>query len=176
MGATIMTRLATITSDCVFMPGTRMSGATVSENDYPPIDPDLRSTRGRFSSSWLPEIRDELDELTRLRAGWDSYDADPPVAGIVSAAKEFIEAVADPFRGLPRPSIVTATRNGGVQFEWGTHGGKYFELEFESPTRVEYLFVDPTESIVTEESSDFENNAELLGRVERFIGDAAVGL
>ncbi len=170
-----MSGTATITPEPISISGFRSEGATITEHDYLPIELSFRKPRSRFRSAWLDEIVDQIDRLARLPAGWDSYGADRPDAEIISASRRLIECIADPFRGLSRPTIVTATRRGGIQFEWGVHDGAYFELEIVSPTSVEYLFVDRPQRIEVEDSADIQIDSDLIDKVDRYIRNAAQG-
>ena len=170
-----MNDTATITPEPIVISGHRSEGATITEHDCLQIDLGSRRRRSRFKSAWLTEVVDQIDRLARLPAGWDSYGADRPDVETVSASRSLIECIADPFRGLPRPTVVMATRSGGIQFEWGVHGGAYFELEFVSPTCVEYLFVDRPRHIEVEVCVDIQNDSDFIDKVAKYIRDAALG-
>jgi hypothetical protein len=165
MGAGAMTELATITDECVSFIEYRQAGATISENDYETIDYHLR--RSRSQSKWLPELLREIDRLARLAAGWDSYGADPPSPDMILAARKLIEHLTESYLGLPRPTVVTATRSGSIQFEWGSDHDRYFELECVSPETAEYLFSERGLRLEIEGSTQFKT--EQIDKVIGFI-------
>ena len=163
MGAGAMTEIATITDECVSFVEYRQAGATISEDDYETIDYNLRPSRSR--SKWLPELLQEIDRLARLAAGWDSYGAGRPSPDIILAARNLIEHLADSYLGLPRPTVVTATRSGGIQFEWGSDHDRYFELECVGPETAEYLFSERGLGLEIEGSTQFKTD-----QIDRVIG------
>lgn len=137
-----MSGAATITAEPVRLSEYRSAGATISEYDYQTIDFNFRRPQSSAAPIWLAEVLEEIDELGQLPNGWDSYGADPPGAELVLAARSFIRDAVYSDGALPRPSVVTATRSGGIQLEWGCHDGAYFELEYVSHDTAHYFFND----------------------------------
>ena len=143
LGEGIMTGTPTITTESVPLLRYRPEGATISEDDYRPIDPNFQLVPSRFMTHWLAEVLDEIDKLAQLPPGWDSNGAGPVEAEIVAAARRLIREIANPYVGIPRPTVLTATRSGGIQFEWGSHEDAYFELEILNRDNVQYFQCDP---------------------------------
>jgi hypothetical protein len=163
-----MTRVATITTDC--LPSwAQVAGATMTEDYYPTIDTDFRLYQRRQNSAWLIEVLDEIEQLAQLPAGWDSHGAASLNIEKISLAKMAIESLADRLRDLPRPRVVTASRSGGIQFEWGAHCGKYFELETVSPSDVEFLYIDPANGLELEKQVELDHYQinEIAGFISR---------
>jgi len=65
--------------------------------------------------SWLRTIVVQLEECSRLKAGWDSYAAQPVSSTACVAAYRIIRELAT--RNTPVPSVVP-TSDGLIQFEW----------------------------------------------------------
>ncbi len=120
-------------------------------------------------ASWLVEVQQEIDRLAQLPAGWDSYGADAPDNAILSAARSVIGRIATINEGLPPPTVVAPSRSGGIQFEWGVHGRAYFELEFVSPSCVEYLFVDRSRGIEVEDAANIHDDGNFMAEVADYI-------
>lgn len=63
-----------------------------------------------------------LDDLARLEPDWDSYDALPPTATAIQAARGFLLLVAERLEASGpeclRPFTVVPVPDGGVQIEW----------------------------------------------------------
>jgi hypothetical protein len=101
--------------------------------DEPPYAPE-------FPSGWYFRVLGELRRLAEMPKGWDSHGADPPELPMIWAASEIAHALAQ--FDWTEPSVVTATRSGGIQFEWGFHVDAYFELECVSRDTAHYFFSD----------------------------------
>jgi len=143
-----MNGTAIMTAVGVAPPKYRPEGATITEGEYRLIDPNYGLSESRLNAGWMTGVLQEVDELAQLPAGWDSYGADPPEPNLVATARRLIELIAD--ERLPAPAVVTATRMGGIQFEWGSHDGVYFEVECAAPDEVEYYFVDSRRGVEEE--------------------------
>jgi len=57
----------------------------------------------------------ELDELAKLKPGWNSYNAKPPTRAALRTARKFVERLPE---SLLRHIIIVPTVRGGIQFEW----------------------------------------------------------
>ena len=75
----------------------------------------------------LRPLATALQQLGRLEANWDSYDALPPSRLAVERAWFLASALVD--MGLPPPQIFP-TRRGGLQMEWHAPHAS-LELEFD---------------------------------------------
>lgn len=137
-----MSDAATITVEREPMSKYRLVGATISENDCWSIDPNFRLSQARYEATWLANVLDEIDQLAKLPAGWDSNGAGAPDPKLVAAGRDLIGLIADPVKRLPAPTVVTTSRSGGIQFEWGVYDGVYCELECVTPDEIEFYFVD----------------------------------
>ena len=104
----------------------------------------------RTTTICLAEKLCEIDRLAQLPAGWDSNGADRPDPEAVSASRTLLQRIVESDLGLSCPAVVTASRGGGIQFEWGSHDSTYFELECLSADHVEYYFCDVANQIEKE--------------------------
>lgn len=168
-----MTSLATITSDCYPFLGSRMAGATASENDFYPIEVERPSPKQRESAQWLFDALDEIDRLAKLPKGWDSYGAEAPLPNLVLSAREIVESIATSFTDISQPSVITATRSGGIQFEWGDHANVYFELEIVGRHRIAFLFVDSNRCIEKEGEIEYQNADEIAPQLGDYLVKAS---
>ena len=91
--------------------------------------------------NWFSEVENQIELLAELPQGWDSNGADSPSESAVFAARDVARSLAQ--LECPAPAAVTATRGGGIQFEWGAHGGAYLELECVERDTAEFFFSDP---------------------------------
>jgi hypothetical protein len=120
---------------------------------------------------WVSEAEHQVELLSQLPKGWDSDGADPPEAPAVLAAQALIHSLAQ-FEWAA-PTAVTATRSGGIQFEWDTQLGPYFELECIDRDTAEYFFQDPerkeeVEGIVRS-GKDIDTIASYVKRTKRLV-------
>lgn len=133
-------------------PRNRLADATIIErNDYVPFDvigsSNVVLTRLPLAG-WFKDVFGELEQLLQLPKGWDSNGAEPPEEPMTLAALEIATSLAQV--EWTRPSVVTATRSGGIQFEWGSHDAAYFELECVDRNTAEYYFCDKRTGIEKE--------------------------
>jgi hypothetical protein len=68
----------------------------------------------------LDQLR-SLEELRTLKAGWDSYDADPVSAEAIDHAR-YCLVVAEQFLGAGYNPVVGPTPDGGVALIWRKPG------------------------------------------------------
>jgi hypothetical protein len=87
---------------------------------------------------WLDEAKNQLEELSKLANGWDSYGGKQITATALSFARQLLLQLVTP--GMPRPSLVP-TSDGSVQIEWHTKGID-LEILVLSSTRVGVSFDD----------------------------------
>lgn len=95
----------------------------------------------RQNLSW-DEALGRLEELSRLPANWDSYDADPISKNALDRARELLltlraaleESLGDAFI----PVNIAPIADGGVQLEW-EQGGSYLEVELSTESEIGYL-------------------------------------
>jgi len=90
-------------------------------------------------SQWFRQVLPQLNRLLELAPNWDSYNADPVSRVVVDSAADLLQSLAKHF-DLPAP-VVSATRSGGVLFEWETATAD-FEIELVSPGAASYVFSD----------------------------------
>lgn len=104
---------------------------------YPRIDVSSYVMTGH-SPAWLLSAKAQLDELSRLQRGWDSYNAEPITSVARKAALGLLRQLSGPL--TPRPDLVP-TADGSVQIEWHTHGID-LEVRVLSSTRMRVCFED----------------------------------
>jgi hypothetical protein len=135
-----MTQAPTIMSQRrIAMPRNRFSNATIVERtglrySQEPIPAQV------VAAKWFARFMEEIEQLCQLSRGWDSNGADPPEEPMIMAALEIAASLA--MVEWTQPSVITATRSGGIQFEWGQHDKVYFELECISRDTAQYFFSD----------------------------------
>lgn len=119
------------------------------------------------AQAWLLSFIEEIEQLIRLPRGWDSNGALPPDSNTALGALELIYSLAQ--LRWSQPTVTTATRSGGIQFEWGNHDSIYFELECVSRDTAEYFFSDKTRHI---EKEGIVHSGESLGEIASLIRHA----
>jgi hypothetical protein len=92
---------------------------------------------------WWTRACSRLDELLRLPANWDSYDADPLESQTVDSAKGLLECLGSVL-DLPEPSV-SPTRIGGVLLQWRS-GTKEIEVELVSRDAASFAYADDATS------------------------------
>jgi len=113
---------------------------------------------------WQARVEMRLSKLTRLRQGWDGYDAAPPNISVTAFAMSVLHSVMKP--ETPAPSIVP-THGGGVQLEWHS-GGLDIELMIYRPFEAELSveFSDGQEPIEDERlTTSFDSLGEVLEKL-----------
>lgn len=98
----------------------------------------------------------DLDELSKLPVGWDSYGSPKISNDLIMAAKSFLYLLEFEFIA---PRIVPIS-GGGIQLEWQI-GERELELEFTNSENIGYLKVYNGEPI---EESQFNRNDFNTGR------------
>jgi len=83
-----------------------------------------RETRDSASA----ELMRQLETLSGLEPGWDSYDAPPPNTQAIESARDFMVSLSSPEQA-PAPMRVCASVEGGVGIVF-RHGAKYADVEF----------------------------------------------
>ena len=102
-----------------------------------------------------------LDQLSKLRVGWNGNGATRIEPDIIESAKRFISDM--PGNIVSAPQVVPMTR-GRLQFEWHS-GDRSLEIEFEDPERIHYLKWDSLAEIQEEAvipANDHEKVLDLL--------------
>ena len=94
------------------------------------------------AAPWLREAIAEIQELTSLRADWDTYAASPIQA--TSATEAVLFLVDNAHADIAMPAVVPL-RNGGVQLEWH-RGGLDLEVSFSNEGSLVY-FEDGAETV-----------------------------
>ena len=87
---------------------------------------------------WLEEIRERLQALMALPAGWDGYSSPPVSPGVAAFALDIIEQCCT--HETPPPSIVPGS-SGTLQIEWHLERGD-MELFIVAPGEVDAWYKD----------------------------------
>ena len=131
-----------------------LSDLTVVDQPYSyPVIYEGDSTTNSFytATSLFEKAIDDLDELSELPVGWDSYGSDKISSDLIIAAKIFLDQLEYEFIDAPR---VVPISGGGIQFEWEMNE-RELELEFIDPDNIACLKVLNDEPI---EESQFNIN------------------
>ena len=88
-------------------------------------------------SSLIEKAFDELDRLSRLPVGWDSYGSHKISDTTIMAGKYFLALLQD--QAISSPHIVPIS-GGSIQFEWQVRN-RELELEFLDSNIISYLKV-----------------------------------
>ncbi len=136
----------------------------------PPVDqisihvvaPDPTGRLGWLAST----IEKQLNDLLRLRPGWDGRRARPPYQAAVMRAIEVFASFGD----LAFPPQVFPLPDGGIQLEW--HAGSSVEIEVDAEGVAHVLVVDDIGEIdINEELRS--GDAVLIDRVRAVLEDLA---
>jgi hypothetical protein len=149
-------------------PRNRIADATIVALPCNAIDEE--EEEAPVTAGWFTRVLDKLQQLAQMSQGWDSYGAMPPERPMLLAAMELAESLAQ--IEWAEPSVVTATRSGGIQFEWGTHDTVYFELECISRDTAHYFFSDQRRAV---EEEGAIHAGDLLDEVILYISRAHHG-
>ena len=103
------------------------------------------------SPSWLHAVQVQIEECSRLEAGWDSYSARPISSNACAAAYRIVRELAT--RRTPIPSVVP-TSDGLIQFEWHTNDID-LEVRVLSSTKIEVSFEDAQGTLAPMEDAEF---------------------
>lgn len=95
------------------------------------------------ATSLIEKTFDDLDALSTLPVGWDSYGSPKISNELIMAAKSFLNQLEYEFIAAPR---VVPISGGGIQFEWQI-GERELELEFIDSDNISYLKVCNEEPI-----------------------------
>jgi hypothetical protein len=126
-------------------------------------------TPSTLQTDFKPQILTQLDEVARLRPGWDGAGAPPLRADILAPVRQWVNRLPDraavgPGGPAIRPAVVPLA-SGRLQLEWHGTGRRILELEFEEPDRVHYLKWDPDRGIEEEDAypaSDLDRSLALI--------------
>lgn len=113
------------------------------------------------AASWLRSAISEVEGLTGLQRGWDSYNGAPVSASTATKAVAFL--VDNAFAELSKPSVVPLN-DGGIQLEWH-RGGVDLEISFSDHESGVYLEDVGTEN--SQEAPISEARAVLLNNLRR---------
>lgn len=103
------------------------------------------------SPPWLRAIQAQIEECSRLEAGWDSYVAKPISTAACVAAYRIIRELAT--RNTPIPSVVPMP-DGRIQFEWHANDID-LEVRVLSTTKIEVFFEDARDALPPMEDAEF---------------------
>ncbi len=109
------------------------------------------------ATSLIEKAFGDLDELSTLPIGWDSYGSPKISNDLIKAAKYFLNQLEYEFIAAPR---VVPISGGGIQLEWQM-GERELELEFIDSDNIGYLKVRNEKPI---EESQFNLNDFNAGR------------
>ena len=131
-------------------------GQSYSYPDKP--KPVCDSTTNSFytTTSLIEKAVDDLDALSTLPVGWDSYGSPKISDDLIMAAKRFLYQLEFEFIA---PRVVPIS-GGGIQLEWQI-GERELELEFIDSENIGYLKVCNEEPM---EESQFNRNDFNAGR------------
>jgi len=113
------------------------------------------------AAAWLRHAISEVEVLTGLSRGWDSYGAVPVSAAAATKAVAFL--VDNAFASLPKPSVVPLSQ-GGIQFEW--HRGD-IDLEIAFCDEESGVFIEDSRSGESREAPITAARALLLDKLQR---------
>ncbi len=107
-------------------------------------------SKGAEKSKW-EQLREKLSALTKLKKGWDSYDADPPSVAAVRNASEFVRvletlgAFPDWAEPTSDDSIMLEVKVNDILEEWDFYSDGDVAVLHEWPNgRTECRMVQPT--------------------------------
>lgn len=109
------------------------------------------------SREWIGTVNNRLEELIRLRQGWNGYQAQPVSYENAVFAQKIIEGTCR--NNNIQPSIVPGS-SGDLQVEWHTLEGDV-ELHVLAPYTVRAYYSN--ESNQTEQEVDLTNDFSLIG-------------
>ena len=113
----------------------------------------------------LRETVVKLFALRNLRAGWDSYGAQPIRQEIIERAAQWIPSILQ--ASTPEPAIVPRA-TGGLQLEWHRKGID-LEIYMDSPDNIQFAAEDRTSGEA--EEAALAGNEDLLRRWVARISD-----
>ncbi len=123
---------------------------------------------GSLRRSWLAAYMEEqVNELLKLRTGWDGRRARPVAYQAVQSAMELLFALAS---DLSLPPQLFPLPDGGLQMEW--HAGRSVEIEVDSLGDAHVLVADETGEIQTNEELMLGDT--LVAGVRRLIEDLSI--
>jgi hypothetical protein len=133
--------------------------STIERPRYKNVEPIQDSTTDSVytATSLIKKSIADLDELSMLPVGWDSYDSPVISNDLIMSAKYFLHLLEDEFIAAPH---VVPISGGGVQFEL-QNGDRELELEFIDSDNIAYLKVQNDEPI---EENQFNRNDFRAGR------------
>jgi hypothetical protein len=119
---------------------------------------------------WLAtQVEDQLNDLLRLRTGWDGRRGQPPTpAAVDSAIDVFATVGADAF-----PPQLFPLSDGGLQLEW--HAGASVEIEVDASGAVHVLAADENDQIVINDEMG-PGDTQMLDRVRASLSDLTARL
>jgi hypothetical protein len=84
------------------------------------------------AASWFPAASKRLEEIRRLKRGWNSYGAVPVNAAVAHGVSALLQLLDE--KGFRQPSV-SPTARGGITLEWShSSAGVEISFEFESIT------------------------------------------
>jgi hypothetical protein len=133
---------------------------TLDRPDWRNTQPDVQILTLNGPAVWDVETTWRLNELTRLRLGWDGYSSVPVKQEAADFVKTVLYRVMAPH--IPAPAIVPIS-GGGVQIEW--HSPTFeIELAIRRPYDAELYanLENGAEPIETQLISDFTTLSQIL--------------
>ena len=113
----------------------------------------------------IQDLKQKCIEFTKLKFGWDGYDAIPATSETANLAMRIIDRLIKP--NVPKPGIVPVC-DGAIQIEW--HVKNYeFEIEITKPTEVEVLFADSKTDEVYEFRLDLTDEEHVYSVLSNYI-------
>jgi hypothetical protein len=103
------------------------------------LPPPPRATLSEPEVTWAKAVRDRLNHICALPAGWDGYRGRPTRFDVAQFAVQLLRRVCKPH--TPAPDIVPLP-SGGLQIEWHAPNAT-IELTIRAPLQVEAWVADP---------------------------------
>ena len=123
-----------------------------------------------MTSARVWELTGQLESLTGLTRGWDSYDAEPPNAMAMQNARAVLEALVS--RGMSvLPTRISASVEGGVGFVF-RDSGRYVDIECFNSGEMVTVIPDESGGSSVEEWSDSEMESMIDWLCCRIVGRA----
>lgn len=119
----------------------------------------------------LAAVSPQVETLTHLEAGWDSYDAETIAAEAILAAERLIHEVVTAHSWTPVEYLtpyVLPLADGGVQIEWTGPQGR-LDVEVSPEEEVSFLLIQGEAGSETFEERDGVSPAEVVRTVGRIF-------
>jgi len=119
-----------------------------------------------FTSAPADKLESRLDSFSSLKAGWDSYDAEPPTGQAIEAARTFLSFL----RKIEKlPDQLNPTVVGGVGFTF-RQGKRSVYIEFRNTGNTHAAFIGTSaRPRVAKVSQDRVGYAEVMAQAEKHL-------